>query len=85
MENNNILSMMSMVSDKIESKNPELKGMVNALLSGKINDAKSIEKFLISKSPSKAKEIRKSLKDSDFKSKLDKLKDIQSQANNIFG
>ena len=74
-----------MVSEKLEAKNPELKGLITSLMTGKIKDAKSIEKFLISKDPTKAKEIKKTLKDGDLKKKLEKLKDIQSQANNIFG
>ena len=82
---NNILNMMSMMSEKLDSKNPELKGMITSLMSGKIKDVKSIEKYMASKYPNKAKEIKKAIKDSDLKSKLEQLKDMQSQANNIFG
>ena len=82
MANNiNILNMVSMLSEKIESKNPELKGLVSGVISGKIKSPKSIEKYIASKFPDN-KDALEEIKKQDIKGKLDKLKDIQSQFEN---
>ena len=80
---NNILNMMGDLSSKLDAKNPELKGLVSAMLNGKIKSAESIEKFLLKKDPSKAKEIKKAMKGQDIEGKLDKIKNSISQFEKI--
>ena len=71
---NNILNMMGDLSAKLDAKNPELKGMVSAMISGKLKGAKSIENYLIKKDPSKANEIKEAFKKQDIKGKINKIK-----------
>ena len=75
MENSlNMLEMFAKLSQTLESKNPNLKNIVNKGLNNELGTAKDIEKFLIKSFPNKKKEIQKQLKNSNLENQLTELK-----------